>query len=85
MMKHLIEQITDLFKQANALAETLDNFEQSTAEVRVSCTDGISLVIGDNLQNYRDGTTGHSSLSHLRPATASAADQLGTIKKNVWF
>ena len=29
MMKHLIEQITDLLKQANALAETLDNFELS--------------------------------------------------------
>lgn len=85
MMKHLIEQITDLLKQANALAETLDNFELSKAEVRVSCTDGTSLVIGDNLQNYSDGTAGNSSLSQLTPATASAADQLGTIKKNVWF
>ena len=57
----------------------------SKAEVRVSCTDGTSLVIGDNLQNYSDGTTGESSLSQLTPAAASAADQLGTIKKNVWF
>lgn len=85
MMKHLIEQITDLLKQANTLAETLDNFELSTAELKVSCTDGTSLVIGDTLQDYSDGTTGGSSLSQLEPGTASAADQLGTIKKNVWF
>ena len=85
MMKHLIEQITDLLKQANALAETLDNFELSTAEMKVTCTDGTSLVIGDHLQNYGDGTTGDSHLSQLTPSAASAADQLGKIKKNVWF
>ncbi|WP_298453654.1 hypothetical protein [uncultured Marinobacter sp.] len=85
MTKHLIDQITDLLKQANALAETLDNFELSTAEVRVSCTDGTCLVIGDILQNYSDGTTGESSLSQLTTAAAHAADQLGTIKKNIWF
>lgn len=38
MMKLLIEQITDLLKQANALAETLDNFERDirTARSRLS-------------------------------------------------
>jgi hypothetical protein len=85
MMKHLIDQITDLLKQANALAETLDNFELSNAEVRVSCTDGTSLVIGDNLRNYSDGTADDSAFSQFSPAAGSAVDQLGMIKKNVWF
>lgn len=84
-MKYLIDQITDLLRQANALAETLDNFKSSKAEVKVGCADGTELVIGDNLQNYSDGTTGGGSNSRVTPPPVSAADQLGDIKKNVWF
>ncbi|MBL1271936.1 MAG: hypothetical protein COB25_005760 [Oceanospirillales bacterium] len=85
MTNHLIDQISDLLKQANALAETLDNFELSNAEVRVSCKDGTRLVIGDNLQNYSDGTIDENSVAQLTPPTINVANQLDAIKKNAWF
>lgn len=55
MMKHLIEQITDLLKQANALAETLDNYELSKAVWRQ-----LSCPVRDNYDGRLGGLTFYS-------------------------
>jgi hypothetical protein len=77
-MTHTTEEIIKLLNQALALAQTVDGFRE--AEVVLTCnrTGGQGFVLRQQLSEY-----GNADI--ITGTHQDVGDQLGTIKKNVWF
>lgn len=77
-MSHTIEEIIKLLNEALALAQTVDNFEE--AEVVLTChrASGQGFVLRQQLSEYGNADV-------ITGTHQDVGDQLGAIKKNVWF
>lgn len=77
-MSYTIEEIIKLLNEALALAQTADGFTE--AEVVLTCnkTHGQGFVLRQQLSEY-----GNADI--LTGSQQEIGDQLGSIKKNVWF
>ncbi|MCZ4283553.1 hypothetical protein O4H29_01820 [Marinobacter salarius] len=84
-MKYVYNQISEVLKEALVIAWTLDHFKGAKVSLEVSCFDGSTATITEKLDHLDDDTDNSGSSIQRSPPMRSLVDQLGDIKKNIWF